>query len=169
MWLVLFRGVAHTCMLRSCYIRNILWITWLCLFWKTHALSVFRRGHQPRLRWACFFATKKKQRQVLIYIKVVWHFVKNLKKTKLLYFCSYHIDEHQRLWRDAHMPSLSRSLRKYLYDRIKTASAAPLLLVAHLEHVGFRGMVHICTIFSTRTHARRQLSRLLLQRKSVNT
>ena len=59
MCLVLFRGVAHTCMLRSCSIRNILWITWLCLFWKTHALSVFRRGHQPRLRWACFFATKK--------------------------------------------------------------------------------------------------------------
>ena len=67
------------------------------------------------------------------------------------------------------MPSLSRSFRKYLYDRFKTAYAAPLLLVAHLEHVGFRGMVHICTIFSTRTHARMQLSRLLLQRKSVNT
>ena len=58
------------------------------------------------------------------------------------------------------MPSLSRSFGKYLYDQIKTASAAPLLLVAHLEHVGFRGMVHICTVFSPRTHAHMQLSRL---------
>ena len=50
-----------------------------------------------------------------------------------------------------------------MYDQIKTASAAPLLLVAHLEHVGFRGMVHICTVYSAhaRAHARMQLSRLL--------
>ena len=52
------------------------------------------------------------------------------------------------------MFSLSRSFGRYLYDQIKTTSAAPLLLVAHLEHVGFRGMVHICTVFSTRTRAR---------------
>ena len=63
------------------------------------------------------------------------------------------------------MPSLSRSFEKYVYDQIKTASAAPLLLVVHLEYVGSRGMVHICTVFSTRTHARMQLSRLLFAAK----
>ena len=50
------------------------------------------------------------------------------------------------------MPSLSRSFEKYLYDQIKTASAAPLL-VKHLGHCGFHDVVHICTVFSTRTHA----------------
>ena len=59
------------------------------------------------------------------------------------------------------MYSLSRSFGKYLYDQIKTASAAPLI-VAHLEHCGFRG---ICTVFSTRTHVRMQLYRLLFAAK----
>ena len=35
------------------------------------------------------------------------------------------------------MPSLSRSFGKYLYDQIKTASAAPLLLVASAFVVWF--------------------------------
>ena len=52
------------------------------------------------------------------------------------------------------MPSLSRYFKIYLYDQIKTASTAPLLLVAHLEHVGFRGMYGSYLYCIQHTHAR---------------
>ena len=49
------------------------------------------------------------------------------------------------------MPSLSRSFGKYLYDQLKTASAAPLLLVAQTGRLSWYGS-YLC--HNQNTHAR---------------
>ena len=80
MCLVLFRGVLHTCMLRSCSIRNILLNNMALFIWEnTCVFGISQRG-PAEAKVSLLFRDKK--RQVLIYIKVVLHFVKNLKKAK---------------------------------------------------------------------------------------
>ena len=49
------------------------------------------------------------------------------------------------------MPSLSRSFGKYLYDQLKTASAAPLLLVAQTGRLSWYGSY---LYHNQHTHAR---------------
>ena len=49
------------------------------------------------------------------------------------------------------MPSLSRSFGKYLYDQLKTASAAPLLLVAQTDRLSWYGSY---LYHNQHTHAR---------------